>query len=148
MRPTPWLRAASILTILHAIAHTIGGVFGSTPPGPAETAVASMKANTFLVMGLTRSFWMFYRGMGLCVTIFLTIEAVVFWLLGNAVRNSDANLRPVLIAFLAGYLALAVDSFVYFFAPPVIVEILIAACLAMAIVAMKRPARGLSEARP
>lgn len=140
MRPTPWLRAASILTLFHSIAHTLGGVFGAPPPGPGEAAVAAMKANTFLVMGNQRSFWMFYRGMGLGVTISLTMEAILFWLLGNIARDSDADLRSVFAVFLVGYLVLAMNSFLYFFAPPVVVEILIAACLAMAIVTAKRPA--------
>lgn len=118
--------------------HTIGGVYGAPPPGPGEIAVAAMKANTFVVMGHTRSFWRFYHGMGIAVAIFLTIEALVFWLLGNIVRDSDVDLRDVLVAFVVGYLALAVSSLRYFFAPPVIVEALIAGCLVMAILSIRR----------
>lgn len=140
MRPTPWLRAASILTLFHSITHTLGGVYGAPAPGAQQTAVDAMKANTFPVMGLTRSMWEFYRGMGLGITIFLTIGAIVFWLLGNIARSSNADLRPILAVFLVGYLAFAVDSQIYFFAPPVIVELLIAACLGMAIFAGKGPA--------
>jgi len=139
MKPTPWIRTASVLTLLHAILHTIGGVFGSTSPGPATVAVDAMKANVFPLMGNMRSFWMFYRGMGLCVTIALTMDAVLLWLLANLARNSAIDLRPILATFLIGYLALSVNSYTYFFLPPVITELLIAGCLAVAIVAMKRP---------
>ena len=139
MRPTPWLRAASILTLFHSITHTLGGVFGAPAPGAQQTAVDAMKTNLFPVMGVTRSLWEFYRGMGLGVTIFLTAEAIVFWLLGNLARESDADLRPVLAVFLVGYLAFAVNSLIYFFAPPIVVELLIAACLGMAMVSNKRP---------
>ena len=145
MRPTTWLRAASILTFVHAILHTIGGVFGDHPTGPGEIAYAAMKSNTFLAMGNTRSYWAFYRGMGLTVTIFLVIEAIVFWLLGNIVRDSDTDLRDLLVVFLLGYLAFAVNSIRYFFVAPVIVELAIAACLAMAIVSIKQPARRLGK---
>lgn len=138
MRPTPWLRAASILTLIHSITHTIGGVYGAPAPGAQQAAVDAMKANTFPIMGVTRSYWDFHMGFGLGFTIFLTVEAIVFWLLGNVARNSDADLRPVLATFLVGYVALAINSFVYFFAPPVIVELLISACLGMAILSMKR----------
>ena len=140
MRPTLWLRAASILTLIHAILHTIGGVYGKTDPGPMQIAVDAMRSNTFPVMGSMRSMSDFYRGMGLSVTIFLTIEALVFWLLGNIVRDSDVDLRDVLVVFVIGYLAIAVNSLHYFFPPPVIVELLIAACLGMAIVSIKRRA--------
>jgi hypothetical protein len=43
-------------------------------------------------------------------------------------------------AFLAAYLALAINSNAYFFPPPVIVEILIAACFGMAILTASKKA--------
>ncbi|WP_035347066.1 LIC_13387 family protein [Edaphobacter aggregans] len=138
MRPTPWLRAAAILTLIHAILHTIGGVYGTPAPGPQQIAVDAMRANTFPVMGHIRSMWAFYHGMGLAVTIFLTLEAVVFWLLGNLVRDTKADLRDLLVLFVIGYMALAVNSLRYFFYPPVIVELLIAACLVMAILSIRQ----------
>lgn len=140
MKAATWLRSASILTFIHAITHTIGGVYGAPAPGPQQTAVAAMKSNIFLVMGSMRSQWDFYHGMGLAVAIFLTAEAVVFWLLGNAVRKHPADLRGVLAAFVLGYLAMTVVSMRYFFLPPVIVELLIAGCLLMAILSMRHPA--------
>jgi len=137
MKPTLFLRIAAVLTFLHAALHTIGGVFGQAEPGPATVAVQAMKMNQFLLMGYTRSFWEFYRGMGLAVTVFLTAEAVVFWLLGSLAKTDARRLRPILGAFLVGYAALAVNSYAYFFLAPVIVESLIAACLALAMVTAK-----------
>jgi hypothetical protein len=137
MRPTFWLRAASILALIHAILHTIGGVYGTPEPGPQQIAVEAMRANTFPMMGHTRSMWAFYHGMGLAVTIFLTLEAVVFLILGNLVRDSDTDFRDLLVVFVIGYMALAANSLRYFFYPPVIVELLIAACLVMAILSIK-----------
>lgn len=133
MRPFLWLRIASILTLLHAAAHTLGGVYGAPEPGAQQTAVTAMRSLTFPAMGHERSMWAFYHGMGLAVTIFLVAEALVFWLIGNVMRNSDADLRDVLLVFVLGYMALAANSVRYFFAPPVINEVLIAACLVMAI---------------
>jgi len=46
-KPVVFLRIASVLTLIHAVLHTIGGVFGSVDPGPAAVAVAAMKANQF-----------------------------------------------------------------------------------------------------
>jgi hypothetical protein len=138
MRPTPWLRAASILTLLHAVAHTIGGVYGTVDPGPQQIAAEAMRSNTFAVMGHTRSMWAFYHGMGLAVTIFLTIEAIVFWVLGTLVRNYKGDLRDLLVLFVIAYMALAANSLRYFFYPPVIIELLIAACLVMAILSIRQ----------
>jgi hypothetical protein len=140
MRPTPWLRAASVLTLIHAILHTIGGVYGTPDPGPQQIAVDAMKANVFPLMGHTRSMWAFYHGMGLAVTIFFALEALVFWVLGNLVRDDKADLRDLLVVFVIGYMALAVNSLRFFFYPPVIVELLIAGCLVMAILSIRRRA--------
>lgn len=139
MRAAIFLRIAAVLTLIHAILHTVGGVFGKTPPGPAAVAVAAMKSNPFPLMGHIRTLWEFYRGMGLAVSVSLTMEAVAFWTLASVVSSVGARLRPVILVFAIGYLALAVNSYLYFFAAPVIVEILISACLVMAMAAAREP---------
>ena len=133
-KPVVFLRTASVLTLIHAVLHTIGGVFSEADPGPASIAVAAMKANQFLLMGNMRSYWEFYRGMGLCVSLFLTAEAVVFWQLGQLAKSDARRLRPVLITFLIAYALLAVNSYTYFFFAPVVTELLISGSLGVAIV--------------
>ena len=136
-KPVLFLRVAAVLTFLHAVPHTIGGVFGKVGPGPATTAVEAMKINQFLLMGQMRSFWDFYRGLGLGATISLTAEAVLFWQLGSLAKTDTGQLEPILATFLVAYAVLAVNSYSYFFLGPVIAEILIAACLGLAIVTAK-----------
>ncbi len=137
MRPVLFLRIASVLTFVHAALHTIGGVFGQTPP-VVQQVVAAMKANEFVAMGATRTLWDFHMGLGLAVSVFLTVEAVVFWQLGSLAKTDALQLRPVLATFLVGYLGVAVVSYKYFFAGPVITELLIALCLVLAIVGAKQ----------
>lgn len=132
-----FLRIAAVLTFIHAVLHTVGGVFGSVGPGPASVAAAAMKANQFLVIGHMRSYWDFYRGLGLTVTICLTAEAVLFWQLGSLAKTDGRRLRPILITFLIAYAVLAVNSNAYFFFGPVVAEILIAACLGVALFSAK-----------
>ena len=127
------LRIASVLTFIHAVLHTVGGVFGSAGPGPASVAVAAMKTNQFLVIGHMRSYWDFYRGLGLTVTICLTAEAILFWQLGSLAKTDGRRLRPILITFMVAYAVFAVNSNAYFFIGPVIAEILIVACLGVAL---------------
>ena len=137
MKPTLALRIASVLTLIHAVLHTVGGVFGKPEPGPSQTAFSAMQANHFLVFGVTRSYADFYLGLGLCVSIFLTVEAIVFWLLGNLAQSNSQRLRPLLAVFLVAYLALAVNSWFLFFLAPVITETAIAVFLAIAIYSAK-----------
>jgi hypothetical protein len=133
------LRVAAVLGLIHAVLHTVGGVYGSMPPGPATVALEAMKTNPFPFFGVTRTFWDFHHGMGLMVTIFLTDESIVFWQFASLAKSATLRLRPILTTFLIAYVALAIISLRYFFLIPVITEILIAACFAWAIAAAKSP---------
>jgi hypothetical protein len=137
MRPTTFLRIAAVLTFVHAVLHTVGGVFSEPEPGAGQAAVAAMQSNHFLVMGMMRTYADFYRGLGLAVSIFLIAEAIVFWQFGSLAKAQAQRLRPILATFLIAYLALAVNSYLYFFSPPVIIEVLIALCLSLAILTAK-----------
>jgi hypothetical protein len=135
-----FLRAASLLTMIHAVLHTIGGVFGKPDPGPASVAVLAMKANQFQWVGNTRSYWDFYIGFGLGITIFLTLDAIVLWLLASLARSEAPRLRPIILVYALGYLTFAVNSYVYFFLGAVVTELLIVLCLTVAMLTAK-PAR-------
>lgn len=140
MKPAIFVRTASVLLFIHAILHTIGGVFGKVEPGPAAVAVSAMKANQFMLLGNPRTFWDFYMGLGLSVSITLTMESIVLWFLAPLVAHHAAKLRPALAAFAIGYLIFAVISFRYFFLGPVVVELLISVSLFAAIAATPREA--------
>jgi hypothetical protein len=137
MKPVVFLRIASVLTFIHAVLHTIGGVFGTPQPGAQQVAVAAMRANQFLLMGHMRSFWDFYMGLGLAATISLTVEAVVFWQLSSLAKRDSFRLRPIYAAFGVSFVIFAVASYRYFFLGPVITEILIALFLGLAFFASK-----------
>ncbi len=140
MKPVIFLRIAAVLTFIHSALHTFGGVFGAISPGPATAAVAAMKANQFMAMGSLRTYWDFEMGMGLIVTVFLTMESFVFWFLASRARNHANELRPLLIIFAIGYLAVSVVAYNYFFIGPVIVEIVIALCLIAAAITARSSA--------
>lgn len=137
MRQTIFLRIASMLTILHSVMHTIGGVFGKPVPGIGAATEAVMRANHFRVLGVTRSYWELYHGMGLGISISLAAEGLVLWILGSLAERRDVELRPILWIFAVAYSLFAVNSYVYFFSGPVVVEALIVACLLIAIATAK-----------
>lgn len=139
MKPVIFLRIASVLTFVHGALHTIGGVFGGLPPA-VQPVVTAMKTNQFVAMGAMRTMWDFHMGLGLAISVFLTMEAVVFWQLGSLAKTDALRLRPILTTFLVGYLGVAVVSYRYFFAGPVITELLIALCLGLSIVSAKQVA--------
>ncbi len=136
MKPVIYLRIASILTLIHSILHTVGGVFGKPPSAQAAMISASMRYR-FEVFGVMRSYADFYRGMGLGITIALTMDAAVLWLLASLAKSDSARLRPIMAVFLMGYLALSLNSYTFFFSGPVIAELLIVFCLGAAVVTAK-----------
>jgi hypothetical protein len=144
-KPTLFLRIAAAVTLIHAVLHTIGGVFGDFGPGAAATAVQAMKMNQFPLVGNMRSYWDFYRGFGLAVSIFLTVESVIFWQLGSLAKTDARRLRPILAGFLVGYSALTINSYAYFFVGPVAAELAIVACLGLAIATTKAEVRSLAS---
>ena len=136
MKPAICLRIASVLTLIHSVLHTVGGVFGKPAPGVATSVAASMRS-PFHVFGATRSYSDFYMGMGLGITIFLSTDALLLWLLASMAKENASRLRPLIAVFALGYLVFALNSYTFFFAAPVITELLIVACLIAAIVTAK-----------
>ena len=147
-KPVVYLRIAAVLTLIHAVLHTVGGVFGSTEPGAATIAVQAMKANEFLLMGHVRSYWAFYRGLGLGVTIFLTAESIIFWQLAALAKTEITRVRPMLITFAAAYSVFAIVSSTYFFIGPVIAEVFIVTSLVLAIATIKSPVESFERSAP
>src|SRR5215469_13537786 len=103
--------------------HTIGGVFGKPMPGVATMVATMMQANRFPVFGVTRSYADFYFGMGMGITISLTVEAILLWQLGTLAKKDAVRLRPIVAVLMLGYFAFAVNSCLHFFMGPVIAEI-------------------------
>jgi hypothetical protein len=129
-----FLRIASVLTLIHGILHTIGGVLSKPRNGTEEIVVIeTMKAHAFNVMGSMRTYWDFFFGYGIIATITLLVQAVLFWQLATLAKTHAALTRPILILFFFNFAATATVACRYFFIAPAITELLIAACLAAAL---------------
>lgn len=138
MRPPILLRIASVVTLVHAILHTIG-VLAPPSHGAEEIAVLeTMSAHRFEFMGSMRSYADFMLGHGLFVTIALLVDAVLFWQLVALARSRPDGLRPIVALFALGYFGIAIVSGRFFFIAPVITELLIAACLGAAFAGLPR----------
>jgi hypothetical protein len=127
-----WLRIAAIITLLYCAGHTMG-VPWTPATGPAEQAViAAMKTARFDAMGATRTYWDFYLGFGVIVSLYLLVQACVLWQLAAIERRSPGTTRPIAAAFCIAFIANAVIAQQYFFIIPLIMSLMIATCLAVA----------------
>ena len=142
MTTTLYLRIASVLAIIHAILHTIGGVISKPNNGAPEIAIIeAMKSRAFNVMGSMRTYWDFFYGYGLIVAITLLVQGILFWQLATIAKNNAAPIRPIILLFCFNFLATTVVAWKYFFIAPAVTELLIAASLGGAYLAAGSAAR-------
>ncbi|MFY9936777.1 MAG: hypothetical protein WAK33_07905 [Silvibacterium sp.] len=141
MKPTLFLRIASVVTLVFCALHTVGGVFSKPAPGVQTFVVQTMKANPFNFMGHMRTFWDFNLGYGLILSVTLFVHSLLFWQLGTLVKADGVRLRPVLAVLFLEFAAQAPIAQRYFFIGPCITSALIAACLAIAFFTLKPTVR-------
>ncbi|HEY2822767.1 MAG TPA: hypothetical protein VGJ06_17105 [Candidatus Acidoferrum sp.] len=131
MKTTLFLRIAAVLAFIHAILHTFGAVISKPNNGAPEVAIIeAMKSRAFNVMGSMRTYWDFFFGYGLLVTITLLVQGVLFWQLGTMAKTNAAQIRPIVLLFSFNFIATTVVAWKYFFIAPAVTELLIAAFLA------------------
>ena len=133
------LRLASILAALQAAAHATLFLTYRPSHGPVEAAVvADMQAHAFAFGGAQRSYWDMYFGYGLMSAVSVALEVFVLWQLA-ALAAGAVRVRPIVALFLAANLVHAGLCARYFFLTPIVPDLLVAACLAAALV-FDRPA--------
>jgi hypothetical protein len=86
-------RLAAYTLILYALGHTLGAVVQTPQFGPESDAVVSaMKTVHVAAMGADCTWYGFYRGFGIFVSIFFVFSVVMAWHLGR-MRAEDRVAR-------------------------------------------------------
>jgi hypothetical protein len=132
MRAPILYRAAAVLLILFAIAHTLGF---SQPPDPrwgADGVVASMRSLHFDVQGSSRSFWDFFMAAGLSIGVLYLFAGILAWQLGSLPAETRSRLRGVAWTLALAFAALTVVSWIYLFITAVVFSAVVTLCLASA----------------
>lgn len=143
MKPAWMLRIASVLTLIHCLLHTVGGVLSPPRHGEKEVAVIeTMKSYQFDMFGSMRTYWDFFFGYGLFVTISLLVLGVFFWQLANMSKTNALFVRRISALFTLNFILMAIVSWRYFFLGPAITELLIAACLVGVFATSTAPSEG------
>ena len=71
MKTAWWYRASSLLLVLFAVGHTLGFRKTDVWPDKVKPVVAGMQTVYFPADGFLRSYWDFYVGFGLFVTVMM-----------------------------------------------------------------------------
>jgi hypothetical protein len=134
-----WLRIAAIITFLYAAGHTSGMPWTpATGPNEAPLLVA-MKTTHFDAMGAQRSYWDFYFGFGVTVSLFMFVQACVLWQLATLERRQPGLTRPIIATFCIAFIATACLVWKYFFVIPLVMALAIALCFGAAFYLSPRP---------
>ena len=128
MKASTFYRIAAVLILLFAVGHTVG-FLQSDPKWGVDTLLASMRSIHFDVQGFSRTYWDFYVGFGLFVTVFLLLAAVLAWQLGGLAAETLRLMRSTAWAFALCFAVVTVLSWRYFFIIPIVCSSLITACL-------------------
>jgi hypothetical protein len=141
MRRIGPFRIASALLIVFFFGHTFGGMSGRRSFGPASDAVlAAMKTVRFDFNGSSVTWYGFWLGFGLTVSVYLLLAAVVAWQL-ERVPPASWSLVSVIAWSLVGAMGgTAALSFAYFFAGPGVIATLVTVLLAIGAVRKARAA--------
>ena len=133
------LRIAAAVAAIQGTAHAALFLRAKPRHGPAEVAVVeAMKANRFDFAGASRSYWDFYFGYGLQAAGACLVEALLFVFLARVAAAEPPLARPIVALFVAVNIAHAILTARYFFYLPVLFDVLVAACLGWALLAMAR----------
>ena len=127
LKPTPRFlsKSASVLVMLYAFGHSRS--YPWTPVvGPSQhELLRQLQNNTFDVLGVHRSYWDFYVGFGIDVSIVHFTIALTLWLLADVLEVSPKKMALILGLFSLSYLAGSVVMWRYFFLPPFMLSSLI-----------------------
>ena len=91
--------------------------------------IMAMRSIHFDVQGSNRTYWDFYVGFGLFVSVFLVFSAVLAWQLGGLPAATLALMRGTTWALVICFGAVAILSWRYFFIIPIVFSIAILLCL-------------------
>jgi len=131
MKPSLALRVASVLTLLFAGAHSLGGLSFWSPAGETA-ALRAMRSFHFDALGVSRTYLDFYLGFGFIISIYLLTQAVVLWQLASFAKTAANCVRPLIGTFFLTSLVSAFLAWRYIFLIPVVSFLAIAVCLGLA----------------
>ena len=110
-------RISAVLILLFDLGHSAGFPW-SDPKWGVDTA--AMRSSHFQVLGFSRTYWDFYVGFGLTISVFLLLAAILAWQLGSLPAQTPPLMRGTAWALALGFAAMTVLNWMYFFTIPIV----------------------------
>lgn len=139
VRARLWLRATAVILALFAIGHTLGTVAPRVTRGAEEAALfRAMQGFRFPVMGFIRSYWEFYRGFAITISVLQVALAIVAWQTATLAGREPRAAVPLAATVLVTCLGLTIVSVAFFFAGPIVMASVASACAAVGLWYLRR----------
>ena len=129
MKAAMFYRIAAVLMLLLDAGHTSGFPWSDPKWG---VDLGSMQSTHFDILGFNRTYWDFYVGFGLFITVFLLLAVVLAWQLGGLPTETLALMRGTAWTFAVCFAAITVLSWRYLFIIPIVFSMVITLCLTAA----------------
>jgi len=133
MRTALLLRIASMIALLFAAGHTLGGMQSWSPLGETDVLQA-MRTFRFETEGVSRTYLDFYRGFGFILSVFLLMQSVLLWQLAGSDR---ATARRMVLTLLCAAIVTTILSWRFIFPLPAYFGVALSVCLALALAARR-----------
>ena len=138
MKTSLLYRIASVLLVLFALGHTMG-FRRIDPRWRIDSLISQLRSTRFDVQGFGRSYWDFFTGFGLFVTILLLFTSIVSWQLGGLPKESLSSMRLTTWGLAVTFVIVTFLSYRYFFIIPVVFSAVVAVLLILAAWVASRP---------
>ena len=143
MRSPIVLKILSVVLFIFALGHTLGTSSPQVQRGPAEAAVFSaMQSYRFPVMGFTRSYWDFYRGLAITDGILMFALAAIAWQLALIAQRHGSEALPIAVTVLLACIGMLVIGFEFLFTIPIVFSAVTVVLAMVAVVLLLRRAAG------
>jgi len=131
MSTTLWLRISTVITLLFAAGHTMGGLKYWSPMGD-NAVLQAMRTVHFDAMGANRSYLDFYLGFGYSLSVIQLMLAVLLWQLATLARTNALTVRPMIAVITLAVAACAVIAWRFILPVPALFSLVQLASLVAA----------------
>lgn len=132
MNPGRLYKITSVLLFLFAIGHTAGLLKPKSFGREGDEVLAAMHTVHVHVMGSNHTFWDFYVGFGLLVSIFFVFTSVWAWQLSSLWGRQREAVKALAWTFFLCQAGVAVLCCTNFFLVPIVFSVMISLCSGLA----------------
>ena len=140
MKPWIWFRALAVVFALFTLGHTLGTLPKITRGATEAAVVNTMQSFRFPIMGFMRSYWEFYRGFSITISVDLAILMILAWQIATISRRSPREAVPLAVTLVIACAANAIVAWQYFFTGPIVMSLVASAIAVVALGLLRRDA--------